>query len=69
MKVSPMKWVMRFGKKDCLRYIGPFEHLECVLPVAYLFSLPPNICGVLVVFHVSIFKSYNGDEHHIIKWD
>ena len=32
LKVSPMKGVMRFGKRGklSLRYIGPFEVLKCV---------------------------------------
>ena len=35
LKVSPIKEVMRFGKKGKLSpvYIGPFEILECVEPV------------------------------------
>ncbi|GKE46564.1 putative reverse transcriptase domain-containing protein [Tanacetum coccineum] len=37
LKVSPWKGVMRFGKKGKLtpRYVGPFEILKRIVPVAY----------------------------------
>ncbi|WMV40948.1 hypothetical protein MTR67_034333 [Solanum verrucosum] len=37
LMVSPIKGMMRFDKKGKIisRYIGPFEILDCVGPVAY----------------------------------
>ena len=71
LKVLPMKRVMRFGKKSklCPRYIGPFEILECVGPVAYKLALPPNLLGVHPVFHVSMLKRYHSDGDYKIKWN
>ena len=41
LKVSPMKNVMRFGKKGKLssRYVGPFEVFEKVGDLAYRVAL------------------------------
>ncbi|WMV32693.1 hypothetical protein MTR67_026078 [Solanum verrucosum] len=71
LKVSPMKEVVRFGKKGKIspRYIGPFEILECVGPVMYRLALPPNLSSVHQVFHVSMLKRYYGNRDYIIKWD
>ncbi|XP_070007805.1 uncharacterized protein [Nicotiana sylvestris] len=56
LKFSPMKGVMRFGKKGklSLRFIGPFKVLRRVGEVAYELALPPSLAGVHPVFHVSM---------------
>ena len=71
LKVSPMKGVMRFGKRGKLsqRYIGPFEVLKRVGEVDYALALPPGLSGVHPVFHVSRLKRYHGDGNYIIRWD
>jgi hypothetical protein len=58
LKVSPWKGVMRFGKKGKLspRYIGPFEIIERIGPVAYRLNLPDELSGIHNVFHVSNLK-------------
>jgi hypothetical protein len=68
LKVSPMKGVVRFGKKGKLspRFIGPFEILERVGDLAYRLALPPSLSGVHNVFHVSMLRKYIQDESHVI---
>ncbi|GJU14541.1 putative reverse transcriptase domain-containing protein [Tanacetum coccineum] len=63
LKVSPWKGVMRFGKKGKLapRYVGPFEILERIGPVAYRLSLPEELIGVHDTFHVSNLKKCLGN--------
>ncbi|XP_059313432.1 uncharacterized protein LOC132064460 [Lycium ferocissimum] len=71
LKVSPMKGVMRFGKKGKLnpRFIGPYEILDRVGEVAYQLALSLGLSGVHPVFHVSMLKRYHGDGSYIIRWD
>ncbi|XP_069149517.1 uncharacterized protein [Solanum lycopersicum] len=71
LKVSPMKGVMRFGKRGMLSltYIGPFEVLMCVGEVAYELALSLGLSGVHPLLNVSMLKNYHGDGNYIIRWD
>ncbi|GJR61575.1 putative reverse transcriptase domain-containing protein [Tanacetum coccineum] len=58
LKVSPWKGVVRFGMKGKLapRFVGPFEIIEKVGPVAYRLDLPEELNDVHDTFHVSNLK-------------
>ena len=64
LKVSPWKGVIRFGKRSKLnpRYVGPFEIVERIGPVAYRLSLPEELNGIHNVFHVSNLKKCMSNE-------
>jgi hypothetical protein len=69
LKVSPMKGVMRFGKKGKLspRFIGPYEILERIGKVAYRVALPPSLAGIHDVFHVSTLRKYEPNPSHVLQ--
>nr|GEZ22828.1 hypothetical protein [Tanacetum cinerariifolium] len=58
LKVSPWKGVVCFGKKGKLapRFVGPFEIVEKVGPVAYRLDFLDELNGVHDTFHVSNLK-------------
>ncbi|XP_070042596.1 uncharacterized protein [Nicotiana tomentosiformis] len=68
--VSPMKGVMRFGKKGKLspRYIRPIEILEKVEEVAYKLALSPSLSIVHPVFHFSMLGKFHGDPSHVLDF-
>ena len=51
------------------RFIGPFEILERVGSVAYRIALPPSLCHIHDIFHVSMIRKYIPDPSHIIKYE
>ena len=68
LKVSPWRKILRFGQKGKLspRFIGPYEILERIGPVAYRLALPPELAKLHDVFHVSMLRRYRSDESHIL---
>ncbi|XP_070056405.1 uncharacterized protein [Nicotiana tomentosiformis] len=70
LKVSPMKGMMRFGKKGKLspRYIALFEVLERVGEVAYMLTFSPSLSGVHPVFHVSMLRKYHEDQLYVLDF-
>ncbi|GKB10681.1 hypothetical protein Tco_0844604 [Tanacetum coccineum] len=63
LKVSPWKGVVHFRKKGKLapRFVGPFEIIEKVGPMAYQLDLPKELNGVHDTFHVSNLKKCLAD--------
>ncbi|KAG8473291.1 hypothetical protein CXB51_035413 [Gossypium anomalum] len=68
LKVSPWKKVLRFGRKGKLspRFIGPYEIIERIGPVAYRLALPPELEKIHNVFHVSMLRRYRSNPSHVI---
>ncbi|KAL5752232.1 hypothetical protein ACOSQ2_022739 [Xanthoceras sorbifolium] len=69
LKVSPWKKIMRFGQKGKLSpiFIGPYEVIERVGPVAYRLALPPELDKIHNVFHVSMLRRYRSDPSHVVS--
>jgi hypothetical protein len=49
-------------------YCGPFEILERIGPVAYMFAFPSSL-SIHNVFHVFLLKKYIPYANHVIDWN
>ena len=69
LKVSPMKGIVRFGRKGKLspRYVGSYKILRKIGVVAFELALPPDFPSVHPVFHVSLLKLYVHDPSHVLE--
>ncbi|KAA0047446.1 pol protein [Cucumis melo var. makuwa] len=71
LKVASMKGVLRFERRGKLspRFVGPFEILERIGPVAYRLALPPSLLAVHDVFHVSMLRKYVPNPSHVVDYE
>ena len=69
LKISAWKKILWFGKKGKLspRFIGPYEILERIGPVAYRLALPPELAKLHNMFHVSMLRRYRSNESLILQ--
>ena len=69
LKISPWKGVLRFGRRGKLssRYIGPYEIVSKIGPVAYRLKLPPDLSRIHDTFHVSMLRKYIPGPSHVLR--
>ena len=69
LKIFPWKSVLRFGRRGklSLRFIGPYEIVSMVRPVAYRLKLPPELSRIHDTFHVSMLRKYIPDRSHVLR--
>ena len=60
---------MRFGKKRKLspRFIGSYEVIEKVVPVAYRLALPLELEKIHNFFQLSMLRKYKSDPSHVVS--
>ena len=61
--------MLRYGKggKLSLRYIGPYEIVRKVAPVAYRLKLSPDLSRIHDTFHVLMLRKYIPDPSHVLR--
>jgi len=71
LKVTPTTGIGRAikSKKLTPRFIGSYQILRKISPVAYQISLPPILSNLHNIFHVSQLRKYVSDPSHIIMPD
>jgi len=68
LKVSPTKGIRRFGVGGKLspRYVGPYEIIEKLNPVAYRLDLPVALEHIHNVFHIPQVRKYIPEPDHVL---
>ncbi|WVZ19293.1 hypothetical protein V8G54_006615 [Vigna mungo] len=57
------------AKKLSPRYIGPYQIIRRIGPVAYEIAIPPQLANLHPVFHVSQLRKYVFDPSHMLEID
>jgi len=57
------------SKKLTLKFIGPYQILRIIGPMAYEIALPPPLASIHNIFHVSQLRKYVPDPNHILESD
>lgn len=71
LRVTPTTGVGRAIKSRKLlpKFLGPYEILRRIGPVAYEIALPPQLANLHNVFHVSQLRKYVYDPTHVLEVD
>lgn len=71
LRVRSRKSPIHCGKGSRLvpHFVGPFEVLERIGPIAYRSTLLPNLSRIHNVFHVSVLRPYFPDVIHVLDWN
>ena len=71
LKVRPRKSLICYGKGSKLapHFVGLFEILERIGPVAYRLALSPSLAHIHDVFHVSVLRQYIPNIVHVLDWN
>ena len=69
MRITPTTGVGRaiHSRKLSPKFIGPYQILRKIGPVAYEIALPPQLSKLHSVFHVSQLRKYVSDPSHVLE--
>ncbi|XP_047172488.1 uncharacterized protein LOC124840470 [Vigna umbellata] len=69
LRLNPTTGVGRVvhPKKLSPKFVGPYQILRRIRPVAYKLSLPPQLSNLHPVFHVSQLRKYIADPSHVLE--
>jgi len=71
LKVTPTTSVGRAirSRKLSPKFIGSYQVLKRIGPVAYEIALPPQLANLHIVFHVSQLRKYVPDASHVLEME